>query len=499
MDSIRFILNGEELETTADATILEAAREAGVDIPTLCYLKGINRIASCRMCVVEVKGAKGPLPACVTAVTEGMEICTESDALFETRHRTLELICSEHRFDCEYCERYSECELHALMRIYSVDEHRLEYGENLREADRDISAVHLVRDRSKCVQCRRCVNTCEKAQGIEAIAVLGRGPLTRIGPAMTLDADGCVHCGQCVANCPTGALVERDETRVVWRAIMGKDTYVAAVVSPFAASAFSRSLLYPDGDPRPGKFTAALRRMGFDAVYDGRAGLLLSAGELAQRLRRAADTVYSWACPSYELLCETKYPALMPEDGSPTENFARKCRDAAMANGKTVYMVSIVPCTAEKRAVYTGGADAALTVNEVADMFRRACVSRFTARGVWQWLPEERFDTLPGWGNEMPDAPAGGGILEAAIRILTDGHFRFGPADTYGVSEAGYIQDGQVRKAALVTGLGNAGRLLDKLNADEVRYDAVEVMACPGGCSAGGGLPRRHAKELNFG
>lgn len=499
MEKLNYILNGEQQTARPGTTILDAAREAGVKIPTLCYLKQCNAIGACRVCLVEVKGAKSLMPACVTKVTEGMEIITESPDIEAARKESLERICGDHYFECEFCARYSDCELYMMMIKYGVDENHLKYSKLLIPKAADETAEYLVRDPSKCIMCRRCVGVCKDVMGIGALGVQKDGEKRCIGPAESLDAAGCVRCGQCVAVCPTGALFERNETRWVWNAINAKDKYTVAIVSPYTAAAFAEKMHFPQGEGGGmGKLVSALRDIGFDAVFDASVGIDMAARELAQQLKTAEKPVVSWACSPFNRLCAAKYPEIAVAR-SMAEDFAGVCRNAVQeaAQDKQIYVVSIGPCTAEKQTKYDNGLDAVLTTNEAASMWRRACVSRFTARKLWKEMEPSAPDAIPGTAGGQA-VSATGGILELALQHISGKEIRFGSADENGVCEAAYETESGPKRAAFVTGLGDAQRLLERLAKGDAAYDAIEVMACPNGCIAGGGQPRFNSETYSY-
>lgn len=511
MNKISFNLNGKEIETYEGTTILEAARLNGVKIPTLCYLKEANEIGACRMCIVMVKGAKTHLPACTTIAAAGMEVITDCKELFSARKTTLELICSEHRFNCETCPRYSDCELHALMSAYGVDENRLEFGECIKSADCDGSAFHMVRDKSKCVQCRRCVNACSRLQNVNILGIFGRGPSTQVGPALPLAQTDCVGCGQCIAACPTGALYEKDDTRQIWRAINSKQKRVVAAISPSVYAQLGESFFDGVKKSSIGKTAALLRRIGFDLVYDLGKSSAPYASILGQEIKNRLQgdeklPIICSDCPSWRKLCGNLYPELsknMLGNLSPALEFGHS-RRKELANSlgvdeADVYIVSISTCTAQKQEMAipenAGLVNACITARELAEMARRACVSRFTARQVWQRLPEEKYDTLQPQGDEA--LSISGGITEAVLKNISgcEPEFTMGQNS---VREATIEAFGKEIKVAAVTGLANARKLMDAVKSNEVCYDLIEVMACQGGCLNGGGTPRQHASVYNF-
>jgi NADP-reducing hydrogenase subunit HndD len=484
-ENIQIKLNGTNAQAPAGSTILEAARFNHVDIPTLCFLKDKNCIAACRICVVEVKGARRPVPSCVTAISPGMEILTNSPEVTESRRQTLDLICSNHRMDCEYCSRYSDCELHALCRQYGIDERN--YNPYAMEPELDESAAHLDRDTSKCVRCRRCIAACRELH-LDIIGVIGKGYRTQVAPPRPLAETDCISCGQCIAACPTGALAERDDTQKV-RNALNHGRHVVAAVTPYVGAELGELFEEKIGTNVQGKAIAALRRMGFAEVFDaGVAGAAAKAhekNELAERLKTGKRLPLLTArCPAWVTFCENNYPELIGNlsgGKSAQETFGVLCRSAytweAGVAPRDSFVVYINSCTAGKSECRKEGSsvDVSFTTHELAAMFKRSCVSRFTALKVWRELPNESFDAFPG-------AVSGGSVYTG------------GP----GVTESEVELDGRKVKAAVASGLAAAVELLKAVTSGKTSYDFIEVMACPGGCLNGGGQPRQFGQTISF-
>lgn len=481
MEIIGITLNGLDVLVPAGTTILEAAKQANIEIPTLCYLKDCNAVGACRMCVVEIEGAKGLKPACVTVANQGMSIWTDSEVVLESRRRTLDLICKNHRMDCEYCVRYSDCELHALVRHYGLDDRKFMLKANIPEED--TSAVHLIRDYSKCVQCRRCVSTCDKLQATSVIGILGRGNGTRISPPLSLAESDCVSCGQCIVACPTGALREKDDTQLVWNALRDYGKHVIAIVAPFVGERLGEAFESPD-IPAIGKTIAALRRLGFDRVFDISDSAASAAQQEAEVLKeRLTDgkklpVISSASCPAAVRLCEYYYPALsdcLSGCRSPREAAANLCKNEYATrmgiNPADMVVVCIDACTAAKSERQRAGSsvDVVLTTRELSAMIKRACISRFTARKIWNELPDEEFDAYP---------------FLAEGFTYPNGSIR--PSVLQGLGKRAEI------KSVTITGLATARSLLDKIESGTTYYDYVEILACPNGCSCGGGQPRQN-------
>lgn len=522
-EMVNIKINGMPLSVPKDSTILEAARYAGIQIPTLCYLKEINAIGACRICVVEVKGAKSLVAACVYPVNEGMEILTHSKKVYASRKITLELILSTHKKECLSCVRSGNCELQKLCHDFKVeDEHRYE-GSNP-EWPKDDSAVHMVRDDNKCILCRRCVAACSKWQGIGVIGPNERGFNTHIACAFeqNLSEVACVSCGQCIVVCPTGAIYEKDQTKEVWRALHDPTKHVVVQTAPSIRATLGEAFGMPIGTNVTGKMVAALRRMGFEKVFDTDLAadmtIVEEAHELVERIQNGGVLPMITSCsPGWVNYCEHYFPDMIPNLStckSPQQMFGATVKTwYAQKMGwdpKDIFVVGIMPCTAKKFEVRRDNEDAAgsgipdvdisLTTRELARMIDRAGID-FTA------LPDENFDSAMG---ESTGAGvifgATGGVMEAALRTaaewvggkpLQDVEFKE-VRGTEGIKEASYQIGDLTVNVAVASSLACARKLLEQVRAGMKNYHFIEIMGCPGGCVNGGGQPVQPASVRNF-
>ena len=522
-EMVNIKINGMPLSVPKDSTILEAARYAGIQIPTLCYLKEINAIGACRICVVEVKGAKSLVAACVYPVNEGMEILTHSKKVYASRKITLELILSTHKKECLSCVRSGNCELQKLCHDFKVeDEHRYE-GSNP-EWPKDDSAVHMVRDDNKCILCRRCVAACSKWQGIGVIGPNERGFNTHIACAFeqNLSEVACVSCGQCIVVCPTGAIYEKDQTKEVWRALHDPTKHVVVQTAPSIRATLGEAFGMPIGTNVTGKMVSALRRMGFEKVFDTDLAadmtIVEEAHELVERIQNGGVLPMITSCsPGWVNYCEHYFPDMIPNLStckSPQQMFGATVKTwYAQKMGwdpKDIFVVGIMPCTAKKFEVRRDNEDAAgsgipdvdisLTTRELARMIDRAGID-FTA------LPDEDFDSAMG---ESTGAGvifgATGGVMEAALRTaaewvggkpLQDVEFKE-VRGTEGIKEASYQIGDLTVNVAVASSLACARKLLEQVRAGMKNYHFIEIMGCPGGCVNGGGQPVQPASVRNF-
>ena len=515
---INLKINNIPVQVPAGTTILEAAQAANIEIPTLCYLKELNCIGACRVCVVEVKGRPQLLAACVYPVEEGMEVLTNTPRVRQSRKTTIELLLSTHKKKCLSCVRSSNCELQRLSLEYGCDPEMFETEDDRFEIDN--SSPFIIRDNDKCISCRRCVAACKK-QGISVIGMSQRGYDSHIGCAFEnpLGESPCVGCGQCVVACPVGALSEVDNTKQVWDAINDEEKTVVFYTAPSIRATLGEAFDMPVGTNVEGKMVAAIRRLGADQVFnmDVTADLTImeEANELVNRIKNGKTLpMFTSCCPGWVRFVETYYPDFIPNLStckSPQAMFGSLLKSYYCKKNnidpKNLFVVSVIPCTGKKFEVTReelsasdySDVDVALTTRELAKMIKESGI-RFTD------LADEAYD------NPFEIATGGGaifgatgGVLEAALRTaatMLDGSFDVvdfkevrGPEV---VREATYTVAGVTVKVAVTSGLGNAKALLERIKNGEADYQFVEVMACPGGCINGGGQPIQSDSVKNF-
>ena len=520
MEMVNIKINGMPLSVPAGSTILEAARYAGINIPTLCWMKDLNEIGACRICVVEVVRAKTLVTACVYPVNEGMEIYTNSPRVMKARKMTLELMLSTHDKKCLSCVRSENCELQKLCRDYGVEDVDAFEGENP-QSPLDETTLHMVRDNNKCILCRRCVAACED-QFVGVIGPNGRGFDTHIGCAFEKDLGdvACVSCGQCIVNCPTGALRENDQIDEVVAAIADPKKHVVVQTAPSVRAALGEEFGMPIGTNVEGKMVAALRRLGFDKVFDTDFGadmtIMEEAHEFIDRVQNGGVLPLITSCsPGWIKFCEFYYPELLPNLSS--------CKSPQQMQGaliktwyaethnidpKDIVSVSVMPCTAKKfeisrddeNAAGVPDVDVVLTVRELARMIKRANIDL-------TMLPDEKFDpTMDVSTGAAVIFGATGGVMEAALRTAAD--TLTGKSldsidyeevrGTDGIKEAVYNVAGMDVKVAVASGLSNANEILKKVKNGEADYHFIEIMCCPGGCVNGGGMPIQPSSVRNF-
>ena len=502
-------------------TVLEAARSAGIKIPSLCYLKDINEIGACRICVVEVKGARSLMASCVYPVSEGMEVRTNTERVRHSRRLTLELILSNHRMDCLTCPRNAQCELRQLAADMGIDAVRYANDNLLPQPEE--TALHLVRDNSKCILCRRCVSACRQLQSVGVIGPNDRGFHTHIGCAFDRDLAevDCVSCGQCIVVCPTGALAEKDSTAEVLAALRDPNKHVIVGPAPSVRVTLGECFGMPIGSNVEGKMVSALRRLGFDKVFDVDAAadftIMEEGTEFIQRLGEGGTLPMITSCsPGWIRFCEQHYPEFIPNLSScksPQQMFGSLVKsyyaEKMGLNPEDIYVVSIMPCTAKKYEVkreeqrMKNGCmpvDASLTTRELAQMITQAGM-------MFDHLPDGTFDPMLGLSTGASVIfGATGGVMEAALRTVvakvTDSEM--GPLEFHevrgiqGIKEATYELPGKTVRVCVASGLSNAKTVLDGIRAGELHYDFIEFMACPGGCINGGGQPLHPSSVRSF-
>jgi len=518
---INLTIDNIPVTVPAGTTILEAARAAGIKIPSLCFLKDINEIGACRICVVEVKGARSLVASCVYPVNEGMVVYTNTERVRHSRRLTMELILSNHRMDCLTCPRSNNCELRQLASDLGIDMVRYA-GDNIPPQIED-SALHLVRDNSKCVLCRRCVSVCRKLQSVGVIGPNERGFMTHIGSAFDRDLAevDCVSCGQCIVVCPTGALSEKDSTAEVLAALADPTKHVVVGPAPSVRVQLGESFGMPIGSNVEGKMVSALRRLGFDKVFDVNMAadvtIMEEGTEFLHRLQNGGALPLITSCsPGWIRFCEQHYPEFLPNLSScksPQQMFGSLVKsyyaEKAGIDPKDIYVVSIMPCTAKKyeckreeQRMANGcmPVDAALTTRELARMITQAGM-------MFDHLPDSEFDPILGMSTGASVIfGATGGVMEAALRTVVAKvtGSEMGPIEftdvrgTEGIKEATYELPGKTVRVCVASGLANAKKVLDGMKSGKLQYDFIEFMACPGGCVNGGGQPLHSSDVRSF-
>lgn len=521
MENITVKVNGVEVSVPKGATVLEAAHAAGFEIPTLCYMKEINEIGACRICVTEVNEGRGfrLVAGCVYPCTDNMEILTASPKVIESRKRTLELILSTHDRKCLSCVRSGNCELQKLCKDYGIEDASV-YDGAKPEYEIDNSAAHMYRDNNKCILCRRCVAVCANTQGIGVIGANERGFKTYIGSAfdMGLGETSCVSCGQCIAVCPVGAIAEKDYIKPVLEAIADPEKVVLVQTAPAVRAGLGECFGLPIGTNVEGKMVAALRKLGFDKVFDtdfaADLTIMEEATEFLDRVKNGGKLPLITSCsPGWVKYCEHYFPEMtenLSSCKSPQQMFGAVAKtyyaEKIGVDPKNIVMVSIMPCTAKKfeigrddqNAAGVPDVDYSLTTRELGRMIERAGIN-------FLGLEDEKFDDPLGISTGAGVIfGATGGVMEAALRTavytLTGETVTDLPEvrGTAGIKEVTYNVAGMDVKVAVVSGLANAKEVLEKVQSGEADYQFIEIMACPGGCVNGGGQPQVAMGIRNF-
>ena len=511
VETINLTINGQAVIADRGDSVLQAARKAGIYIPTLCEHPDLRPEGLCRVCLVQIEGSPALQPACVFPASEGMVVNTDTHTVREARRTTVQLLLSNHPDDCLACVRNGSCELQALAQELGIKDRR--YAGEKNEFVEDDTSGAIVRDPEKCVLCRRCIRVCEDIQGVGAINVLERGWKSHVAPAfsMSLSEAACVYCGQCIDRCPTGALREHDYTEEVWKALRDPDKFVVVQTAPAVRATIGEEFGLPAGTLVTSEMVSALRRLGFDRVFDtdftADLTILEEGHELIKRLTQSGTLPMITSCsPGWIRFIEFFYPELLPHLStckSPQQMFGAIAKtyyaQKAGVDPAKMVVVSIMPCTAKKFEAGrpemddTGyrDVDYVLTTRELARMMHAAGIDL-------PRLPKSEYDDPLGVSTGAGVIfGATGGVMEAALRTayevvtgetLQDVEFE-SVRGMEGIREAKVMAGDTEVSVAVAHGLGNARKLLDQIKAGTAKYHFVEVMCCPGGCLGGGGQP----------
>ena len=513
---INLTIDGKQVSAQEGTSVLEAARSIGIDIPTLCFLKDINEVGDCRMCIVEIEGRRGFSTSCITKVEEGMVVKTNTKEVNEARRTVLDLILSNHHRDCLTCIRNGNCELQTLAQKFNIQ--NIEYeGEKIDYAIDDKSPS-IVRDSNKCILCRRCVATCKKVQNIGAIETIGRGFTSKISTIedCSLADSNCTFCGQCIEACPTGALHEKDNTEDVWKAIYDKDKYVVVQTAPAVRVAIGEEFGMPIGTNATGKMVTALKTMGFDKVFDTNTAadltIMEEANEFIERVTQGGVLPMITSCsPGWIRFCEKNFPnqlSHLSSCKSPHQMFGAVLKsyyaEKFGIDREKMVTVSVMPCIAKKYECQrpemevdgVRDVDIVITTRELARMIKQANID-------FVELEDGKFDDPMG---EASGAGAifgtTGGVMEAAVRTAVETlegksveqvEYKEVRGEK-GVKEANLTVAGKEIKIAVASGLANARKIMEQIEKGESPYHFIEIMACPGGCIMGGGQPIKSSK-----
>ena len=521
MSTVNVKINNMQYQFPKGLTILQACNQINIEVPTLCYLKEINEIGACRICVVEVKGARNLVASCVHPLSEGMEIFTHSERVLTARKLTLELILSTHDRSCLSCIRSDNCELQKLCHDFKVDDEAKFDGHN-QVYKTDDSAIHMYRDDNKCILCRRCVAACSKLQSVGVIGVNDRGFKTHVGCAFEEDLGktDCVSCGQCIVVCPTGAIAEKDDTDKVWAALADPSKHVIVATAPSIRVTLGEAFGMPVGTNVKGKMVTALKHLGFAGVYDTDIAadltIIEESQELISRIQNGGPLPLITSCsPGWIKFCEHNFHDFIPNLSScksPQQMFGAVVKtwyaEKNNLDPHDIVVVSVMPCTAKKfearrdnqSAAGVYDIDIAITTRELARMIKRAGIQ-------FKNLADSNFDDPLGVSTGAGAIfGATGGVMEAALRTavekltgqeLTNLDFTE-VRGTKEIKEATYKVGDLEVNVAVTSGLANARHLLDEIRAGRKNYHFIEIMGCPGGCINGGGQPVQPASVRNF-
>ena len=513
---VTLTIDGQKVTVPEGTTILNAAKKAGIDIPTLCYLKEINEVGDCRMCIVEVEGRRGFATSCIQTVEEGMMVHTHTPNVLEARRVILDLIISNHAKDCLTCTRSGNCELQALATKFNVL--NVEFPGEMSEHKIDNVSPSIVRDFNKCILCRRCVAACKNVQGIGAIDCINRGfesCISTVGDKSLNDVN-CTNCGQCIEACPTGALHEKETINDVWVKLKDPDSYVVVQTAPAVRVALGEEFGMEIGTNVAGKMVTALKRLGFDKVFDTNTGadftIMEEANEFVGRFKANDNLPMITSCsPGWVKYIEMNYTELLPHLSScksPHEMFGALIKsyyaEKENIDPKKIYMVSVMPCIAkkferERPEMKNDGlwnVDNVITTRELSRMIKQANIE-FTK------LEDSKFDDPMGEATGAGDIfGTTGGVMEAALRTAQDtltgenlDKINFEQVrGEKGIKRATINIAGKEIKVVAASGLSNAKTILEEIKQGKADYQFVEIMACPGGCIMGGGQPIKSSK-----
>ena len=515
--TVTLTIDDQEVKVPEGTTILQAAKQAGIDIPTLCFFKDINEVGDCRMCIVEVEGRRGFATSCIQKVEEGMVVHTHTPNVLEARHVILDLIISNHKVDCLTCTRSGNCELQQLARKFNVTQ--IEFDGEKSQHKIDELSPSIVRDFNKCILCRRCIATCKNVQNIGAIDCINRGfdsCISTVGD-FSLNNVNCTFCGQCIQSCPTGALHEKETIDDVWIKLKDPDSIVIVQTAPAVRAALGEEFGMEVGTNVTGKMVTALKRLGFDKVFDTNTGadftIMEEANEFIDRFANGGVLPMITSCsPGWVKYIEMNYPELLPHLStckSPHQMFGALLKtyyaEKEEIDQSKIYVVSVMPCIAKKferqRKEMTNegmyDVDNVITTRELARMIKQANIE-FTK------LEDTNFDSPMG---EATGAAAifgtTGGVMEAALRTAQDtltgkdlDKVNFEAVrGGEGIKKATVKIADTEMKVVAASGLANAQKIMEEIKSGKADYQFVEIMACPGGCVMGGGQPIKSSKE----